>query len=313
MEEKNFRKQSGVRKMRETIDYVKLENTLNHLQLDSRVRSYRNAPVKFVQRKLLVLVEKKLQEAGLTRQLEQGFLEKDPELTKAFYGWLQANAETLNISQDAIRRIKRTAKSDDAMAREAAQDELRDYLLSKEYILFYQRAKIVAKVWSCFINSTEPTGEITKQKIIDTLGLSPEEAEAFSKCVISHVIYVTKELREKVETLREKTGMFLTDFQNYACVGKEAWEAFYISKKNPEKLRRTSQDTLLKLVIGFGLDEDGAWEFMDTAQSAFIFRKDLVFLACVCCNHMDPVDVQQILDFFNADKEGTPCYHNPYY
>lgn len=299
--------------MRETIDYVELENTLNKLQRDSRVRSYRNAPVNFVRIRLQKAVCEKLKAAGLTQQLEQGFLDKDPVLTKAFYGWLQTNAESLKISQDAIRRIKRTAKSDDAMAREAALDDLLDYLLSKECILFYQRAKIAAKVWSCFINSTEPTGEITKQKIIQTLGLSQEEAAEFSKYVISHVIYVTKELREKVETLWDSTGMFLADFQNYACVGKEAWEAFYISKKDPAQLRRTSQDTLLKLVIGFGLDEEGAWDFMDTAQSAFIFRKDLVFLACVCCSHLDPVDVQQILEFFNTDKEGNSCYYNPYY
>ena len=299
--------------MRETIDYVELENTLNKLQRDARVRSYRNAPVNFVKMRLQKSVRKKLEAAGLTQQLEQGFLDKNPELTNAFYRWLKENAEILNISQDAIRRIKRSAKSSDAMAREAARDDLLDYLLSKEYVLFYQRAKIAAKVWSCFINSTEPTGEITKQKIIQTLELSREEAAEFGKYVISHVICVTKELREKVEALWSNTGMFLADFQNYACVGKEAWEAFYISKKNPEKLRRTSQDTLLKLVIGFGLDEEGAWDFMDTAQSAFIFRKDLVFLSCVCCDYLDPVDVQQILEFFNMDKDGNPCYYNPYH
>ena len=104
----------------------------------------------------------------------------------------------------------------------------------------------------------------------------------------------------------------MSDFLNYAFVGKEAWESFYPIEDESFKEKKTSQDTLLKLVIGFGLDETGAWDFMDTAKSAFAVRRDLVVLSCIRRAYTNPMQVQEILDFFAEGSNGERYYTNPY-
>lgn len=293
---------------RETVSFVKIEEELNELLLDKRIRTLRTALVDFVTERLRQRVTVRLEAEGFNAALIQGYLEKDTEKTDAFYQLLLNKREALRISQRQMRELKRNAK----INRACGWEYLQDIQLEEERLRFRKEAGIAAKVWLDFMNQTVLPGEATLAKLRTHLSLTPEQQKEFDLRVIRHTFWVDHDLRKKVHGLRERTGMSLVDFLAYAIIGKEAWEAFYPLEDPSFRGKKTSQDTLLKLVVGFGLNEPAAWQFMQTAKSAFVVRRDLVVLACVRSEYLDPVQVQDILEFFAEGKNGVRYYTNPY-
>ena len=292
----------------DTISFVKLEEELNELLRDEKIRKLRTALVDFVTEQLRKRVLIQLEETGFDQALKQGFLGKDPEKTDAFYQLLQDRKDLLGISQQQMRQLKRNAK----LKPECGWDYLVDLQLEEEILRFRKEAGIVAKVWLSFRNHTVLPGEATLEKLRSHLSLTPEQIQEFDRRVIRYMFRVDHPLREKVHKLRKQTGLTVLDFLTYAFIGKEAWEAFYPLEDKSFNEKKTSQETLLKLVIGFGLDEAGAWDFMNTARSVFAVRRDLVVLSCIRCGYKDPIAVQEILDFFAEGKNGERYYTNHY-
>jgi len=291
-----------------TKDYVRLEEKINQLHKDERIRRLRTALPDYIKRLLRKRALLRLEPAGITPALEKAFLEKDEAGTKKFFETLKKKADVLELSQNMLLEVKRNARVD----RKCALDALKDMLLDREIIRFRKEASIAAKDWIPVLNSSVLPGEILLKKISSNLKLTEDQAEEFQWHALHRVFVVSDPLREEVLRLREQSGMSVTDFKTYACIGKDAWESFYQSKAGPGQMKKTSQETLLKLLIGFALMEGEAWDFMDIAGSAFVVRMDLVFLACICCGYQKPLWVMEILDFFAEDDEGNLLYKNPY-
>lgn len=289
----------------ETCDFVIIEEELNELLRDEKIRKLRTALVEFVTERLRERMLVFAEEAGVNAEVERRFLAGE---TDVLYTLLETQKDLLGISQKQLREIRRIAKLD----RAAAWQHMTDVLLEEEKLRFRKEAGIAAKVWISFLNHSALPGEATLEKIRSHLTLTWEQQQEFARRIIRYVFWVDHALREKVHKLRRQTGLSLSDFLNYAFVGKEAWEAFYPLEDELFKEKKTSQETLLKLVIGFGLDETGAWDFMDTAKSTFAVRRDLVVLSCIRCGYTDPIQVQEILDFFAEGRNGQRYYANPY-
>lgn len=291
-----------------TVSFVKIEEELNELLRDDRIRALRTALMDFVTERLRERVLVRLEEAGFDRELKQGYLAKDPAKTEAFYQLLQDQREYLGISLKQLQLLKRNGKA----SRECGWECLLDIQLEEAILRFRKEAGIAAKVWLSFRNHTVLPGEATLEKLRSHLSLTPEQQQEFDRRVIRYVFWVDHALREKVHKLRKQTGMSLSDFLTYAFIGKEAWEAFYPLEDESFIGKKTSQETLLKLVIGFGLNEEAAWQFMEVAKSAFVVRRDLVVLSCLRCEYTDPMEVQEILEFFAEGRNGERYYTNLY-
>ena len=294
--------------MRTEINYPALEEELNELRRDPRIRKRLTALTDFICERLGQRSEDRLRRAGFDDAMKKGFLTGDSQQTKALYALLTEKGKDLGFSLEALKRLKRTAKQD----RAAALEELAQELLEAKKIRFRKEAGIDAKIWIPIINNMTQPGDATLEKISNGLALSEEDRAFFRGLVIASVFSVTNELRDDNQDYRKRTGMTLTDFLNYAVIGKDAWEAFYLSKTEPGEPKKTSQETLLKLVIGFGLDEPEAWAFLARVESGFVLRRDLVFLACIRQDHNNPLLMPEILDFFGTDRWGQKLYSNPY-
>lgn len=287
------------------IQFVVIEEVLNNLMKDEKIRSHRTALVEYVTELLKPRVGKHLAEVGITPSLEKEFLKGN---TQPVHQILQENSSQLGISQNKMRKMKQMEKTDLS----CAWDYLQKIMLEEEKRCFRKEAGIVSKVWQQFINHTVIPGEVTLEKLRIALDMTPEQLLEFERRVVRYVFQVDQALRDIVHELRKGTGMGVTEFLNYAFIGKDAWEVFYPVKGEPNKVKKTSQDTLLKLVIGFNLDENNAWAFMDTAKSTFAVRRDLVVLACIRCAYTNPIQVQEILEFFAEDGYGERYYKNLY-
>ncbi len=293
------------------INYVLLEEQLNNLLADSSIRAARTASADYVIDKLRERM--KSRNANVLNQASR--LDKQ-ELCRL----VKQNMQNIGLSQRMFREFKNMAYGKDDT--EEAIAFLEDVLLEKEIIQFRKDANIAAKVWQNFRYSRIYTDKATLQKICRQLELNPDEIEAFNRTIVVSTFDVNRPLREDAHKLQKQTGMSVFDFLIYACVSTDAWESFYpIPKKDEEEkdnpkeanpTRKTSQKTLLKLIIGFGIDEDRAKEFLANVNSAFVIRLDLIFLAAIRCGYNHPIKMQQILDFFLEDRYGESYSQNPY-
>ena len=291
-----------------TINYVILEENLNNLLFEKKIHNLRTALPNYILDRLRERVQIKMTDVGITSDAEALFLDAQNALDATFLKRLQDSLNLLGLSKNSIDYITKIAKR----SRQAALDELKDKLLKAERIQFWKDAGISANKWKPFYECTEYTDQKTLDKIKQQLKLTDDQQKEFDRRVIARVFYVSGELRELVYDLLGKTGKKVEDFKIYAFIGKDAWESFYLAKDGKDKQAKTSQKTLLKLVVGFGLGEPKAWDFMGVAKSAFVMRQDLVVLACIRCRYTDPMEVMEILDYFAEGENGEVLYSNIY-
>ena len=291
-----------------TINYVILEENLNNLLFEKKIHNLRTALPNYILDRLRERVQIKMTDVGITSDAEALFLDAQNALDATFLKRLQDSLNLLGLSKNSIDYITKIAKR----SRQAALDELKDKLLKAERIQFWKDAGISANKWKPFYECTEYTDQKTLDKIKQQLKLTDDQQKEFDRRVIARVFYVSGELRELVYDLLGKTGKKVEDFKIYAFIGKDAWESFYLAKDGKDKQAKTSQKTLLKLVVGFGLEEPKAWDFMGVAKSAFVMRQDLVVLACIRCRYTDHMEVMEILDYFAEGENGEVLYSNIY-
>lgn len=296
------------------INYILLEETLNNLLRDPLIRAVRTRAVQYVTDRLRADVAKRMQDVGLYSPVREEFLTDTPYQQTQLYRIILEKQKELELSGRILQAFRMSAKGE----RKAALTLLEDYLLDREQIRFRKEAGISAKVWLTFLNSSGYTGEATQIKIGKQLALTPGEQEQFKALFLRALYPVEVPLKREVHRLRKETGKMLSDFLSYAWVSTDAWEAFYPvptdekPEEQEEKPKITSQDTLLKLVVGYGLNENEAKRFMEIARSAFALRKDLVVLAGIRCRCGTPMEMSEILEFFAQGPEDKRYYSNPY-
>lgn len=290
------------------INYVLLEEQLNNLLADPSIRATRTASADYVIDKL-----RERMKSRNAKVLNQASLLDKQELCRL----VKQNMQNIGLSQRMFREFKNRAYGKEGT--EEAIAFLEDALLEKEIIQFRKDANIAAKVWQNFRYSRIYTDKATLQKICRQLELNPEEVEAFNRTIVASVFDVNRPLREDAHKLQKQTRMSVLDFLIYACVSTDAWESFYPIPKNDEDnpkeanpARKTSKKTLLKLIIGFGIDENRAKDFLANVNSTFVIRLDLIFLAAIRCGYNHPIKMQEILDFFLEDRCGESYSQNPY-
>lgn len=283
--------------------FVKIEEDLNNLLRNEKIKKLRSGLVDFVTERLRERMLERLKEVGFETEADLDYFGSE-----SFHQCLLTNREFLELSQRQMRELERNWKANAV----CGWEYLLEVQMKKEKVRFREEAGIAPKVWLSFLNQTVLPGEATLEKLRSHLSLTPEQFQEFDRRVIRYVFWVDDALRKEVHDLRERTGRSVSDFLNYAIIGKEAWEVFYPREAENFREKKTSQDTLLKLVVGFGLDENRAWNFMETAKSTFIVRRDLVVLSCIRCACKDPVEVLEVLDYFNEAPDGERYYVNPY-
>ena len=301
------------------INYVLLEEALNSLLADDAIRARRYGQVNMVKEKLLGRVRAGMREMGFTDAHRAAFLQGEPEsvklLSELAAGLLPQRKLALFLAM-----LRRQDEDESTAKYGAALSALEDHLLYKEQIRFREECKLSTKVWKGFYNSTAISGPKTLQAIQDGLKLTEEERARFDALAIPEVFPANDPLKREVHTRRKNTGMSILEFLNFAFVGKDAWEAFYPipgeedgSETNPSPApRNTSQDTLLKLLIGFGLGESDARALLALAGSDFILLRDLVFLVSIRTGFGHPDLMPEILDYFSEGEDGEPRYVSPY-
>ncbi len=293
--------------------WYQMEETINNLQKDPRVAEPRAALVKFVDGFLLDRIQKRLEEMGITEAcLEQFRLEtpanKRGPARKVLYQLLEENSQALRLSRENIRLVRRTAR----LNRQAGLETLKTILLKEERIAFRKEAEIDPSVWQNFIHGSNYTGQETLAKLAKGLNLDASQEKVMRSKAIRSSVPVDEDVRKEVKKRSLATGMNLTQFKAYACIGKDAWEVFYVSTKEPERKKRASQETLLKLVVGYGEDEKESWAFMDAVGSGFYVRRDVVVLACILQNRRTPDAVYPVLEKYGADGATTEYFENLY-
>lgn len=291
------------------IHFVRLEEQLNRLLYDPEIQKRRSALPEYVTGKLQERVEDHLQALGITPAVEAEFLAAPSMVTTQLFQIVQTGQTELGLSGRKFREFRLTARED----RSEALAFLREALLAKEQTRFQKEAGIAAKVWLNFLHCRVLPGEATLEKLRCSLALSPEECAEFNRRIIQSVFTVDEGLRAEVHRLREATGMTVSQFLVYAWISKDAWEAFYPTRRAGDREgKRTSQETLLRLIIGYGLEETAARAFLTMAGSMFVVRRDLVVLAGLRCGYGKPMQMQEILEFFSLGADGQPCYENLY-
>lgn len=292
------------------INFVRLEEQLNRLLYDPEIQKLRGALPEYVTGKLRERVSVRLREMGITPAVEAEFCSAQSILTTQIYQIVQERQGELGLSGRKFREFRMIARED----RPGALAFFHQVLLEKEQTRFQKEAGIVAKVWLNFLHCRVLPGEATLEKLRHGLGLSPEECAAFNSRIIQSVFTVDEALRTEVHRLQEATGMTVSQFLVYAWISKDAWEAFYPTRRaGATEGKRTSQETLLKLVIGYGLEEAAARAFLKMAGSMFVVRRDLVVLSGMRCGYCQPMQMQEILEFFAQGADGQPCYENLYH
>lgn len=296
-----------------TINYLLLEELLTALQTDPEIHSRRCAQADFVRKKLTSRIRSRLEALDFPEDMRRRYLDGDPEAEKC----LGAAAGTL-LSQ----RMQRQFRFLQSAKRSLALEFLEECLLDKEQVRFRKTTGLSAKVWLGFYNSTRVSTPETIQIIRDCLVreklLSPgAECLAFEALRILDIFPANDPLKREVHLRRKNTGMSILEFLDHAYVGKDAWEAFYPipgddGADDDAPLHNTSQETLLKLIIGFGLAEEAAHALLALVDSGFLLPRDLIFLAAIQAGCGHPDLMPEILDFFNGDAQGDPIYTNPY-
>jgi len=325
------------------IDYVQLEEQLNLLSMDPEVRRRRTGVMDFIMARLRERINRKLGKLGLDDMLEQDFRRlasgKDRQCVKEHAYFQTVVQQDLKLSARQLSEFRKCAAVDPS----AAVDIMKQHLLEKEILDFQKNCGIAPASWKRFREAYTYISEkdvrliergfadpqkmlsirdqyISEKKLVAVckeLSLTSEEKRELRNLFILNSFTVTAAFRTEVGDCRTNTRLpdgtapGVSDFLIYARIGRDAWEAFYASGSNnePSAPKRTSQETLLKLVVGFGMCESCAKRFLEKIGSGFFMRRDLVVLSAIRCGWNQPILMEDILRFFSTGPHGEEYYY----
>lgn len=222
---------------------------------------------------------------------------------------LEAKAEELNLS---VQRKKEFRRAMSEPTFDTAADFLKSMYLVRARAELTKKAKLSGATWSRFIHVTTCPSEETVNRIIEGLKLihglelNEEDERKFRALVIRDHFKVTDSLREEVRI--RKGAESAESFCKRNFISSKAWTPF-----RPNQIDAlTTQSTLLKLVIGFGLSPHEGKAFLALVDSAFLTRRDHVVLACITEALYDVYVVHVILELSQSDSPYEKPYINIY-
>lgn len=154
----------------------------------------------------------------------------------------------------------------------------------------------------------------TSQKALDSFAdgmhLTGKERQSFLDSAPKGAFLVTPILLDKVNRELEAQGIGLIQFLDANYMTDGAWAPYRKEKEEKDasaesRNRITTQDTLLKLAIGFKMTPDESKAFLQLVNSDFIMRLDVVILACIYCKIYEPEQLYYILEAFSLDKSAN--------
>lgn len=326
-------------------DCVSLIEQMNNYMLN--IAEEREAGIRYFNEKLDVIlntaVDEKIQAAGITPQLMEMVKNGD---NNAFGEILRIAEYEFGFPTRELRELKIKMTHDDRD--EAALIIIREYLRKKENIAFKKNSGVANSVLSKFLSAQVRTGKENLEKIAAAVGLNETETQKFLGLCPALYYDITYALAKATAYHIEETevqikGTGFNNFGEYAMLEKplnsfclkcfknkdkedsdteKAWKDEQ-KKKIRKKLKenndenadaeesvlRTKQDTLLKLVAGFGIGEDDAKAFLGIAGSRFVTVCDLAFLVAITRGYellgrRHPLDVFYIVDFLSNGEMG---------
>ncbi len=274
----------------------RIVETMRSLLADDKLNRSRLAAADFVREKMKARLNERL---GISDRLIAGFIATgagEEELISIIKenGLLPDRQLRMFLSQIKPPKKDSTGKLTPAALRRSGIDIFYDHVLWKEGIALRKAARLDNKTWTAFINGLNHTAPATIEDIIRELELSEGEADTLRRLQLKSDFTVNAQLQKKV---REDVAAFIKEnsdtvdgFLLYSLVTEREWQKF----GGEPDTKNTSQNTLLKLSAGFGHSLSQSKEFLDTAQSGFVFKSDLVFLTALICELFTPDEINMI-------------------
>ena len=276
----------------ETQCLMDIEEQLNRLQTDEVVLRRRQRAGRWVDERLL-----------------ENALEKTPDLKDLLQDGAEGPSDALMSQLAFSGRKLREYRFLCAADPYAARDWLIEQIIHREQIAFRKENGISPATWKRFREGSAYPEEETLRQIIRGLRLNMQDEKEFRELVIREIFPVTVELRDEVREHLWQRNLTIREFLELAWISQTAWEAFQPAQCGS----KTSQGTLLKMVIVFLMTPEEARSFLDIAGSDFVTRRDLVVLACLIQKIYDPFVLYEILEFFSRGYRNERLYQNLYH
>ena len=278
---------------------VQLEEQYNLLLTEPRIQELRGRASRWVCLRLA-----RMQQVGLLsklnisavqwRMFQQGQDPKTAELVLDYAG----------LSRERTRQYRLLAKADP----ETAATWLIRQMLEREQRDFYTRIGISRHAWERFINCSAYTNESTIEQIARGLGLTQQEEQEFRSLVFRDTFAVTAPLKERVRWEIARQEVSISQFLERAELSDNAWVPFGSNTKNLP----TSQQTLLKLILGAEMQEAEGRSLLELVSSDFVMRRDLAVLLCMREGIYDKTEIYYILEFFAQGYGKERFFRNLY-
>ena len=278
---------------------IQLEEQYNLLLTEPRIQELRSRASRWVFLRLARIQQiGLLEELGITavqwRMFQQGQDPKTAELVLKHTG----------LSRERTRQYRLLEKADP----ETAATWLIRQMLEREQRDFYTRIGISRHAWERFVNCSAYTNESTIDQIVQGLSLTPEEEQEFRALVFRDTFEVTGALKEKIRGEIAEQNVSISQFLERAELSENAWVPF---GSNTKKLP-TSQQTLLKLILGTEMNEAEGRSFLNLVQSDFVMRRDLAVLLCIQAGIYDKAEIYYVLEFFARGYGKERFFRNLY-
>ena len=189
------------------------------------------------------------------------------------------------------RRLKKTQNE------AAVQDFLIEQILKKERETLREKSGLPYRTWKRFEESNTCLSLSVIDRICEGLGLNTEEDAILRSLFIRDTFEVKEPLKIEVHMQIRKRKEQITDFQIRNEISPGAWVPYQAASEN----RFTSQETLLKMVIGFEFDRQDGKRFLAVPGSGFFMKRDMLVLACLELCIYDHERIYDILEEFAKD------------
>lgn len=264
---------------------------------------------------------------GLTQTQWESFLQmREPEsetVARAILDWVEGLSVQKRAAKDAgtkephdaawlsqnvyaeIRRLRRRFRREEgrSLAEYAAADMARQYWLAKRQTQLYQEAGLTSKIWNRFFELRGYPEKNTVTQLGKALRLDETEQRYFEEKVVwKRSFRGLEKLQAQLRDYRKQKKLTADLAQRRSAVSKKAWES--INKQDDRAV--TSQDTLLKLIVGMVLSPEEGLTLLRTVDSAYVMERDLIVLTAIVLDVYDPHRVKALLNAFTPPGESEP-------
>lgn len=275
----------------------------------------REAAERFIRSLLNDEVDSLIKKIGIKDEDISNLLNKEEGAAEYFVKCLSETTKITGLSKEYITYFRMSCRDDADM--QNVYNNLRDELAYECEIKIAKKAKLYPNTWSRFLDNEKGTTENTVRKIEEAFELEPHECELLESKILKDTFLMSEELSELSKNYLEdlvKTTLGKESFLKSDII-KILEEKADLTKSVLETIETTDskikQNTLLKLIVAFGLNDKESNAYMEVAGSGFYRKLDVIFLSCIACGYTDPHTVSAIIDRFKNEKK-MKNLTNPY-